>query len=81
MSEKIELSNQAKSLKIGVYKHFKGGLYQVLFIAKNSENPDQEFVVYKSLEKDLIWIRPLSMFLENVNKDDYSGPRFSLIEK
>ena len=82
MSEETpELSNQAKNFKIGIYKHFKGGLYQALFVARSSEDIDQEFVVYKSLEKGLIWVRPLMMFLENVDRDGYSGQRFSFVEK
>ena len=63
-------------LKAGKYRHFKGGMYEVLFIAKNSENPGEELVVYKSLEKGGIWVRPLKMFIEEVERDGYKGPRF-----
>lgn len=80
MSEVLELSEEAKNFQPGIYKHFKGGLYEAFFVARSSEARDQEFVVYKSLEKDLVWIRPLKMFLEHVNRDGYNGPRFSFIE-
>lgn len=81
MDEVPELSEQAKNLKPGIYKHFKGGLFQVFFVGRSSEDRSQEFVVYKSQEKGFIWIRPLTMFLENVDRDDYRGPRFSFIEE
>lgn len=76
MSEALELSEQAKAFKPGLYRHFKGGEYEALMIGRSSEARDQEFVVYKSLEKGTVWIRPLSMFLEHVERDGYSGPRF-----
>lgn len=76
-----ELSEKAKSFKPGIYRHFKGGLYQALFVARSSEARDQECVVYKSLEKGFIWIRPLDMFLETVERDGYKGPRFVWIQE
>ena len=53
-----------------IYKHFKGNLYLVLGIAKNSEN-EEDYVIYKALYEDnLVWIRPLANFLEEVNKNN-----------
>ncbi len=53
-----------------IYKHFKGNLYLVLGIAKNSEN-EEDYVIYKALYEDnLVWIRPLTNFLEEVNKNN-----------
>ena len=74
--EVIPSSEQAQKLKTGNYRHFKGGMYKVLSVARHSEDPKQEFVVYQSLKTGYTWIRPLSMFLEHVNRDGYSGPRF-----
>ena len=52
-------------IKLGKYQHFKGKFYEVIGIAKNSENPDEEFVVYKALYgNNQLWIRPKQMFLE-----------------
>ena len=51
------------------YKHFKDGEYEVVAIALNCENPDEEFVIYKSLyDKEnfpigTIWIRKLNDFV------------------
>ena len=67
----------AKSFQLGIYKHFKGGMYEALFVAKHSEAHDEEFVVYKSLENGSMWIRPLKMFLEEIDRDGYKGPRFT----
>lgn len=67
-------------VKLGKYKHFKGHTVEVIGVAKNSENLDEEFVVYKHEHKGHnLWVRPISMFLENVERDGYKGPRFEYI--
>ncbi|MFA7636370.1 MAG: DUF1653 domain-containing protein [Monoglobales bacterium] len=61
-----------RELKVGkVYRHFKGNLYMVEGIAKHSETCEP-FVVYRQMygEKSL-WIRPLDMFLEEVDHGKY----------
>ena len=70
-------------LKPGVYRHFKGMEYRVHRVVKHSETME-EFVLYEALydnPKSQWWVRPLSMFLENVSRDDYSGPRFTYIKE
>ncbi len=70
-------------LKLGKYKHFKGYSVEVIAIARNSENYEEEFVVYTHPTEghEQTWIRPVSMFLENVERDGYSGPRFEYIKE
>ena len=64
----------------GVYRHYKGQHYEVLGVAKHSET-EEEFVVYRaSYGERGLWIRPLAMFMEHVDKDGVSVPRFSRIE-
>lgn len=77
------LSEQAKNFKPGLYKHYKGDMYKAYFVARHSEARNEEFVVYESLKKGLIWVRPLNMFLENVDKPEYNykGPRFKFISE
>ena len=66
-------------IKLGIYRHFKGNLYQVIGIANHSETLEP-MVVYQTLygEKAL-WVRPASMWNETVNKNGYCGPRFQYI--
>lgn len=65
----------------GIYKHFKGNKYQVIGVAKHSEG-HSDMVVYRPLygEREL-WVRPLAMFLEMVEVNGESRPRFELIDK
>jgi hypothetical protein len=66
-------------IKLGKYKHYKGQICRVIGVAKNSENYNDEFVVYYHPDengKDQLWARPLEMFLENVEVENYKGPRF-----
>ncbi|MFN8439040.1 MAG: DUF1653 domain-containing protein [Cytophagales bacterium] len=63
----------------GIYKHYKGNLYEVLDIAKHSET-EEEMVIYKALYGDFgLWVRPLKMFLEKVTVHQTEMPRFEKI--
>jgi len=54
-----------------VYRHFKGDYYLVEDIAKDSET-GEDFVVYRKLYGDgSLWIRPLEMFLSEVDREKY----------
>lgn len=59
----------------GVYRHYKGGLYEVLGGARHSET-EEELVVYTSASGEW-WVRPKSMFFESVTVDGASVPRFA----
>ena len=64
----------------GIYKHYKGNLYQVIEVATNSET-GEELVVYRTLYGDYsMWVRPLDMFQERVEIDGREVPRFSFVE-
>jgi hypothetical protein len=53
-------------IETGIYRHFKGGRYEVIAIAKHSETLE-EMVVYKALYGDGgVWVRPASMWEETV---------------
>ena len=68
-------------LNPGLYRHFKGNLYRLLYVAKHSETLEP-MVVYQALYGDQgIWVRPAAMWNELVERDGYSGPRFYPIEE
>ena len=55
----------------GIYRHFKGDYYLLVDVAKHSETME-DYVVYRKLYDDCgLWIRPLSMFLEKVDREKY----------
>lgn len=62
----------------GLYKHYKGGTYEVITLAKHSET-DEALVVYKSIEYGSVHARPLSMWFEIVVNG--SGLRQSRFEE
>ena len=65
------------SINIGKYRHFKGGEYEVLFVAKHSETLE-EMVVYRALYGEQgVWVRPLSMWNETVEFEGKSVKRFT----
>lgn len=60
-----------KIVKKGIYRHFKGDYYLVEDIATHSEDESQ-YVVYRALYEDTgLYIRPLDMFLSEVDKNKY----------
>jgi hypothetical protein len=65
-----------------VYRHYKGNDYVVLAVGRNSENPDEELVVYQGSYTDEkygenpTWIRPKKMFLEKVIVNGKKMDRF-----
>ena len=67
-------------LKPGIYRHFKGNLYELVGIAKHSETLEP-MVVYRALYGEGgLWVRPAHMWTELVERDDYNGPRFVKVE-
>ena len=67
-------------IKLGKYRHFKGKEYEVIGVAKHSETLE-EYVVYRALYGDGgIWVRPASMWNEEVERDGKKYKRFTYIE-
>lgn len=68
-------------IKPGIYQHFKGNYYKVLYVAKHSETLE-EMVVYQALYGEHgIWVRPRAMFEESVEVHGVLKKRFMLIEE
>ncbi len=79
-SVKEERPGVASPVKQGRYRHYKGKEYRVVGLARHSET-EEEFVIYRALYGDMgLWARPRSMFLEKVEINGKSVPRFELIE-
>ena len=76
MSNKVII----RSVPQGIYRHYKGSLYQVLHTARHSET-EESLVVYRCLYGNYdVWVRPLEMFTETVTVEGKTVPRFELIQ-
>ncbi len=54
-----------------MYRHFKGNIYQIRCLAKHSET-GETMVVYQAMYDTFqIYVRPLDMFMEEVDRDRY----------
>lgn len=63
----------------GRYRHFKGGEYEVVGVARHSET-DERLVVYRPLYGEGgLWVRPAAMFLEPVEHAGRTVPRFTFL--
>lgn len=69
-----------RELKKGKYRHFKGNEYEVVNVARCSET-DAPFVIYRPLydPEGELWIRPLDMFLETIERDGKVIERFEYL--
>ncbi len=82
------LSSQPADVLPGLYEHFRGGRYRVLGVARFSEDPRKEFVIYQQLYESklepegkplpigTLWARPKEMFVELV-----AGPDGKLVSR
>ena len=69
----------SETIKPVRYRHYKGKEYLVLGVARHSET-EEELVVYRQDYGDRgLWVRPAGMFLETVNVDGSSRPRFDYV--
>ncbi len=67
-------------IKPGIYQHYKGYLYNVLYVATHTETLEK-LVVYHPMYGDRnIWVRPLDMFAETVEYEGKTLPRFAYQE-
>lgn len=73
-----------QKLREGIYKHYKGGYYKVVGIAKH-ENTEEEMVVYRSISRGIemgegpLWVRPIAQFSEEVTYKDKKVARFTYV--
>lgn len=63
----------------GIYQHYKGNCYEVLDVAKHSETLEK-MVIYKALYGSFeMWVRPLKMFLNDIEIEGVQVKRFSKV--
>ena len=68
-------------VKTGVYKHYKNNEYRVISEATHSET-EEPVVVYQALYGDkAMWVRPKNIFLETVEYEGETIPRFLFISE
>lgn len=68
-------------MKLGLYKHYKGSLYQVLGVCRHSENLE-ELVVYQALYGDFgLWVRPRELFEGFLEHNGNRVKRFEFIKE
>lgn len=69
------------SISLGRYRHYKGGEYEVLGVARHSETLEP-FVLYRPLYNQTgLWVRPYAMFFEHIEVNGQRQPRFALLQK
>jgi hypothetical protein len=70
-----------KSTPKGLYRHYKGGLYEVLDTARHSETLEP-MTLYRALYGEGgLWVRPAAMFEEEVCIEGRMQPRFTRVDK
>ena len=68
-----------ETIPCGIYRHYKGNLYEVVGVVRHSESAEP-MVVYKALYGEHgLWVRPASMWNENVFANGILCRRFDLI--
>lgn len=68
------------TLRPGIYRHYKGNLYEVIGTASHSETLET-MVIYRALYGEYgLWVRPAAMFAEQVSVNGRQQPRFELIQ-
>ena len=67
-------------LKKGIYRHYKGNLYELIDVAAHSETLEQ-MVVYRAMYGNYdLWVRPLSMWNEEVEYNGKTVRRFEFVK-
>jgi hypothetical protein len=66
-------------MELGHYRHFKGGHYSVVGLARHSETLE-DMVIYRPIDREGdVWVRPLAMFEESVQHQGATVPRFTYL--
>ncbi|MCW8895282.1 DUF1653 domain-containing protein [Sulfurimonas sp.] len=67
-------------MKTGIYEHYKGNRYEVIDTVRHSET-EELMVLYRTMYGDEnLWVRPYTMFFEEIEVDGKIVPRFKYLE-
>jgi cyclomaltodextrinase len=66
-------------IKPGRYRHFKGGEYEVIGVARDSETMEEKVVDRALYGARELWLRSVDMFSETVQREGAVVPRFEFI--
>lgn len=67
------------TIRLGRYRHYKGGEYEVIGVVRNSESLEA-MILYRPLYNDSgDWVRPYAMFLETITHEGLIQPRFKFV--
>lgn len=67
----------------GLYKHYKGNIYEVIGVATHSETLEKMVVYRATYQKggENLWVRPLAMFAETITQNGQTVKRFSKLDR
>jgi hypothetical protein len=75
-TDNLTALTSSSKLVPGVYQHYKGKYYLILFTCQHTET-QEEFVIYQTLYDNFkVWARPLTMFTEDIDYNGAAQPRF-----
>ena len=64
------------------YRHFKGGIYEVIAPRAMNTEGNEIYTIYRSVKNGTVWVRPYDMFFGNVVNDKGEiVPRFAMVEQ
>ena len=69
-----------KALEGQFFRHFKGNYYQLLHVAHHSETLAPQAVYHALYGEGEVWVRPLEMFLEEIERDGVKMRRFAPVD-
>jgi hypothetical protein len=61
------------------YRHYKGGIYEIVCEAKLEADPNITLMIYRS-DEGMIWARPKEVFFETVQHEGQTVPRFAPLD-
>lgn len=79
--DQMQYEEAVHAIEPGLYQHFKGNYYEVLYIARHSETVEP-MVVYRALYGDRgVWTRPANMWNETVEREGQTVQRFRRLSR